>query len=126
MEYTAPYAVAPVVTYQPGMVFHNNMWKTPNQIVAETNTLLLPTPVPLTQQFPVSTGLEHMQEPEEGGGVFGGHQVGWKWVWSLLWMVIAECLQQFVLSFLIWKLVSIVPVLHCLASIVCRHGVVEQ
>ena len=43
--------------YQPGLVFHNNAWKTSNQIVNETN--MIAGIRPLTDQFPVSTGLQH-------------------------------------------------------------------
>lgn len=68
--------------YQHGLVFHNNAWKTPNQIVAETNTAT-PVVVPLTDQFPVSTGLQHMSSDLQAQGgmaeqpsVFPGQQVG--------------------------------------------------
>ena len=52
----APFTVKPS-TYQPGLVLHNNAWKTTNQIAAEANAV--PDRRPLTDKFPVSAGLQH-------------------------------------------------------------------
>ena len=72
----APFAVKPS-TYQPGLVLHNNAWKTTNQIAAEANAV--PDRRPLTDKFPVSAGLQHKVSGEtdavksggEGGGAGG-------------------------------------------------------
>ena len=62
------------VAYQPGLVYHNNAWKTANQMVAETN--MLAGVRPLTDTFPVSTGIEHKtsgaEEEDVGGAGSGG------------------------------------------------------
>jgi hypothetical protein len=81
VEYRAPYVVNSATAYQPNLVFHNNAWKTANQIIAETNAMPV-TPAPLTDQFPVSTGLQHKSSVVEGvavgmqGGVAGQHSAG--------------------------------------------------
>jgi len=87
----APFAIKPV-TCQPGLVLHNNVWKTTNQIVMEVNAADVR---PLTDKFPVSAGLQHQasdktnlggrasgaNDPGEMGGagssvsVFGEHKV---------------------------------------------------
>lgn len=95
MEYRAPFAVNPLpgpVYYQP----HNNnnnsaqnsTWKTSNQMVFESNARVAGMvvgcvaagmagaggvlPAPLTDRFPVSTGLQHTQAKTS---LFGGQQV---------------------------------------------------
>ena len=70
--------VNPTVVYQPGLIYHNSTWKTANQMVAETN--MLAQLRPLTDQFPVSTGLQHKtsgveEEDNRGGASVGGGSV---------------------------------------------------
>lgn len=63
--------------YQPGLIYHNHTWKTANQIVAESNALA--GVKPLTEQFPVSTGMEHKASDAQTkavGNVFASQQVG--------------------------------------------------
>lgn len=70
--YRTPFVVNPVA-YQPGLVYHNNAWKTANQMVTETN--MLAGVRPITDMFPVSTGIEHKTsgvEEEDVGGAGGG------------------------------------------------------
>ena len=57
VQIRAPFNVAPTPVYQTGLIFHNNVWKTPNQLVAESNAATESRPV--EAQFPVSTGLDH-------------------------------------------------------------------
>lgn len=72
IEYRAPFAISTVPAYPPGLVFHNNAWKTANQIIAETNSYSQAL-VPLTDKFPVSAGLLHKDVRTEvpGANVFG-------------------------------------------------------
>ncbi len=62
-EIRAPFEVNSTPSYQSGLVFHNNAWKTPNQIVAETNAQSDSRPV--VDTFPVSTGVEHQKQEDE-------------------------------------------------------------
>ena len=57
MQIRAPFNVAPTPAYQPGLIFHGNVWKTPNQLVAESNVESENRPV--EEKFPVSAGLDH-------------------------------------------------------------------
>ena len=59
MQIRAPFNVAPTPAYQPGLIFHNNVWKTPNQLVAESNVESENRPV--EEKFPVSAGLDHQK-----------------------------------------------------------------
>ena len=67
--------VNPLSVYQPGLIFHNNAWKTSNQIVSESNTQVVGmvggVVPPLTDRFPVSAGLQHKSETQ---AKFGGQQ----------------------------------------------------
>ena len=58
--------VGPVPMYQTGYVYHNNTWKSANQIIAETNAAnaALVAPRPLTDVFPVSTGIQHKKSSD--------------------------------------------------------------
>lgn len=69
--YRAPFAIRTPTVQYPGLVFHNNVWKTSNQVVAETNKVR-----PLTDKFPVSAGLVHKATMETGGGGGGGSGEG--------------------------------------------------
>ena len=62
------------VAYQPGLIYHNNTWKTANQMVAESN--MMAGMRPLTDQFPVSTGLHHKTSGVEEEDVGGARVVG--------------------------------------------------
>ena len=57
MQIRAPFNVAPTPAYQPGLIYHNNAWKTPNQLVVESNVETENRPV--EEKFPVSAGLDH-------------------------------------------------------------------
>ena len=59
MQIRAPFNVAPTPAYQPGLIFHGNVWKTPNQLVAESNVESENRPV--EEKFPVSAGLDHQK-----------------------------------------------------------------
>ena len=77
----APFQISQTPGYKSGLVLHKNVWKTPNQIVAENNVLQAERP--LTDKFPVSCGLEHQQqentvgpsESSEDTNVFSGTKV---------------------------------------------------
>ena len=55
----------PAPVYQSGLVFHNNAWKTPNQIVAESNASS--EAKPLEEKFPVSAGIMHQKQEATPG-----------------------------------------------------------
>ena len=88
-QYRTPFLVKDASCQPPALVFHNNAWKTANQVAAESGTTPEALAVvggvvmarPLTDQFPVSTGIEHrstvMQQQQQGtgGNVFPPSQV---------------------------------------------------
>ena len=61
----APFEISSTRAYRSGLVLHNNVWKTPNQIVTENNVLQAVRP--LTEKFPVSCGIEHQQKENTFG-----------------------------------------------------------
>ena len=61
----APFELSTTRAYQSGLVLHNNVWKTPNQIITENNVLQAERP--LTEKFPVSCGIEHQQKENTHG-----------------------------------------------------------
>ena len=61
----APFELTKTPANQSGLVLHNNAWKTPNQIVAESNMLQAERPLP--EKFPVSSGIEHQQQENTFG-----------------------------------------------------------
>ena len=82
MQIRAPFNVAPTPAYQPGLIYHNNAWKTPNQLVVESNVETENRPV--EEKFPVSAGLDHQktennmdaQSAAQSINVFARFQVG--------------------------------------------------
>ena len=56
-EIRAPFEVKSAPVYQPNLVYHDNAWKTSNQVVLESNALKAIKPV--EEVFPVSTGVQH-------------------------------------------------------------------
>ena len=78
--YRAPFAVRTVAADPTKLVFHNNIWKMSNQVVAERN--MIADVRPLTDKFPVSAGLQHKATVEKdgrgggGGGAVVGGEVG--------------------------------------------------
>ena len=71
----APFAIKPSAC-QPGLIFHNKVWKTTNQVVMEANST--PDVRPLTDKFPVSAGLQHKasDEGQSGGGTSSASNPG--------------------------------------------------
>ena len=78
MQIRAPFNVAPTPAYQPGLIYHNNAWKTPNQLVVESNVETENRPV--EEKFPVSAGLDHQKTENnmdvQSADVFARFQVG--------------------------------------------------
>ena len=70
----APFDVRPVIPKQPRLVFHNNVWKTSNELIVELNRA--PDVRPLTNKFPVSAGLQHKATAETREGELGGREDG--------------------------------------------------
>ncbi len=62
-EIRAPFELQPTPSYQQGLVFHKNAWKTPNQVVAESNAESSTRPV--VDAFPVSTGVDHQKQEDK-------------------------------------------------------------
>ena len=69
-----PFAVKPTQpTYvqQPTLVYHNNAWKTSNQLAIEADAAK-----PLVEKFPVSAGIQHTREnPAGSDNVFDQYKV---------------------------------------------------
>ena len=74
-----PFAVQPATTssfQQPALVYHNNAWKTTNQLAIEAS--VSQAAKPLVEKFPVSTGLDHTREDNDvtvSENVFAKYQV---------------------------------------------------
>ena len=52
-----------MVGQQPSLVYHNNSWKTPSQMVLESNTASVEGKG-VVELYPVSSGLEHQREDQ--------------------------------------------------------------
>ena len=63
--------------HQPSLIFHNNAWKTTNQLAIKA--AVSEAAKPLVEKFPVSAGLQHTrEETQDGSGtsnVFAQYQV---------------------------------------------------
>ena len=73
MAIRAPFQISETPAYQSGLVLHKNVWKTPNQIVTESNSLQEERIV--TEQFPVSSGVEHQQKENTYGAAEASQEI---------------------------------------------------
>lgn len=79
--------------HQPSLIFHNNAWKTTNQLAIEA--AVSEAAKPLVEKFPVSAGLQHTREEtvdgSETSNVFAQYQVCKVGIESVIFLYVHVC-----------------------------------